>query len=373
MSDHDHSHREVRARADQILEAHAGALPAMHEMGHLRRAQIVIDPKRNARVTIYRKPLIELRDSIRKIGLLQPIGVRRLAEADDDATFLAADGAAHLGRSLRSLADDGVEIWTIVWGSRRLRALDMIYVEEGLSADEAVVPVVFVDADEARAYDMMLAENLHREDVPPWDIGNAVVDLHKKGYDLQQIAARLSLVIGESQKVARLHRLAVTARGLIPPLYELWKRNLKDFDEEKAFEVAQKSEMEQEAFLEELTGGDGNKPTVPSGSGGGCKRRSGKRPGLRTIERAYQSLKQGEHDEHDDGLSDETRAAYRTALRWVLGGSASCPIRMRKRQRKSGDESSEPSAPRPPRARAPRKPRAQKAVVRSSTPIPRKK
>ena len=112
--------------------------PQTYETKLVPRELIGVDVERNARRTSYSTALAELETSIKDIGLLQPVGVRPYGE----------------GRFL------------LVWGYRRLTVLDHM--------KTAMIPAVVVPVDEAKAYEMMLAENTHREDVAPWDIGAAV-------------------------------------------------------------------------------------------------------------------------------------------------------------------------------------------------------
>ena len=271
-----------------------------YEMMVVDRRSILVDPDRNARRTIYKKPIDELMVSISKLGLLQPVGVR--------------------------LTGDKVRPYMLVWGYRRMTALELLGWDE--------VPVVLVDADEARAYDMMLAENVVRQDVAPWDLGVAVVMLKKKGMSDEELTERLCLALDKSFTVDRLLRLGKTVIGLIPELLELWKRNTAEFGEEMAYRASQMSGDEQFDLLVSLVGNDEPEkmPLAPSPSE---KKRSKGRPRHKSIERAYQSLRAHDRDDHDDGIgSDAERKAVRQVLQWILGGRSTCPIKMRKRVKK---------------------------------------
>jgi ParB/RepB/Spo0J family partition protein len=267
-----------------------------HEMTVVARKQIAVDPDRNARRTIYRKPIEELKASIVKLGLLQPVGVRAVGK-------------------------DG---YTLVWGYRRMTALDELKWD--------AIPVVIVDADEARAYDMMLAENVIRQDVAPWDLGASVVMLKRKGMTDEELTERLCLALDKSFTVDRLLRLGKTTVGLIPELVELWKRNTAEFGEDDAYRASQMSGDDQFDLLVKIVGNDA--PSKPLHATPTEKKRSKTRPRHKSIERAYQSLKAHDADEHDDGIeSDAERKAVKGVLQWVLGGRTKCPIKPRPRRK----------------------------------------
>lgn len=268
------------------------------------RAIIGVDAERNARRTIYGPPLEELAKSIEDVGLLQPVGVRPYGE----------------------------DKYLLVWGYRRLRALDKLRVP--------LIPAVVVPVDEAVAYEMMLAENTHREDVAPWDIAATVVGLLDQGHDLQAVGNRLSLVLGKSLKMNRIHKLVLTYRGLIPELLEVWKRGVSDFGETEAYRASQLTQDEQRDYFADLCGGlqPGKRPPPADNK---KKRRKG-RPTVRTIELAYVSVRQHEDDEHEDGLETPAeRKAVRAVLQWILGGRTKCPVKLRKRKKVKGKDAAE--------------------------------
>jgi ParB/RepB/Spo0J family partition protein len=283
---------------------------SLYEQTFIPRNQIGVDPLKNARRTMYKAPLEELAASIRDIGLLQPIGVRPY---DDDR-------------------------YLVVWGYRRLAALDMI--------GAPLIPCMVVPVDDARAFEMMLAENTHREDVAPWDLGQAVLDLQKQGHNLSEVSVRLSLALGKSMKMSRLAKLSSTCQALHPDLLAVWKKNTSDFNEAEAIRVAQLSQMEQEQYLIDLCAGEAPNRAPPPGGGEPGKKRGKGRPTVRTIELAYASLKQDDRDDHEDGLeNDDERKALRLTLQWILGGRARCPIRLRKKSKKKGKKSKGASEP----------------------------
>lgn len=313
--------RNVHALESPRLLVHCRDMK-IHEMGVVPRSLIVVNPERNARKTIEAQNVRELSEDIAQKGMLEPVGVREISGPGQDP------------------------VYELVYGTRRLAAADLIGAEN--------IPVVFLDADDALAYDMMLAENLHREEFPPWELGAAVLMLHKQGKSLPEITRRLSLVTERSQKAGRLYRLAVIVSGLHPEIMELWKRNLRDFDEDRAYELSQRTTEEQEAFLEEILGTEKRRPPPMSIPGArvdddGSKKDKPKRrrrPNARGLELAYRSLKQHDDDPHDDGYkTSEERKIARALLQWAIGGRGSCPIKLRKYKKLAAEESEAPAHP----------------------------
>jgi len=270
-----------------------------YETTLIPRENIGVEAARNARRTVYGPALEEIVQSIKDVGLLHPVGVRPYGEGK----------------------------YLLVWGYRRLQALDKLRTP--------LIPATIVPVDEAKAYEMMLAENTHREDVAPWDIAAAVVGLIDQGHDIQAVGHRLSLVLGKSVKMNRIHKLVLTYRGLIPELIEVWKRGVADFGEAEAYRASQMSEDEQREYFADLCGGlmPGKRPPP----GDPTKKRRKGRPTIRSIELAYVSVRQHEDDGHEDGLETVAeRKAVRAVLQWILGGRTKCPIKLRKRTKVKG-------------------------------------
>lgn len=276
----------------------------IHETSLIPRSKIGVDAELNARRTVVGSQLDELVQSIKDVGLLHDVGVRPYGE----------------------------DKYLLVWGYRRLMAMDRLKMP--------LIPCKVVDVNEGTAYEMMMAENVHREDVAPWDIGQTVSNLLDKGYDIVSISQRLSLVLGKSIKMNRIHKLVLTCKGLIPELMEVWKRGVSDFGETEAYRVSQLPAVEQQEYFIDLCGGlSPNKR--PPGGGEKKKRRKG-RPTIRTIELAYLSVRQHEDDEHEDGLDTAAeRKAVRAVLQWIIGGRTKCPIKLRKKKKKDKENRAE--------------------------------
>ena len=124
--------------------------------------------------------LSELADSIRQQGVLQPIGVR-------------------------PIADTG--LFEIVFGERRYRASLMAGMDE--------IPAVVLDITDEAAEEMAVTENLQRKDVTPIEEACAYQKLIESGrHDVKSLAVRF----GKSEDYIRT-RLKFTT--LIPEIAEL--------------------------------------------------------------------------------------------------------------------------------------------------------
>ncbi len=134
----------------------------------------------NPRKNFDQSGLEELAESIRHQGVLQPIGVRPLAESGK---------------------------YEIIFGERRYRA--------SLIAGLESVPSVIFDVSEAEAEDMAVTENLQRKDVTPMEEADAYRRLIDTGrHDVQSLAVHF----GKSENYIRT-RLKFSA--LIPEIAEL--------------------------------------------------------------------------------------------------------------------------------------------------------
>ena len=134
----------------------------------------------NPRKHFDEESLGELADSIRQQGVLQPIGVR-------------------------PIADTG--LFEIVFGERRYRASVMAGTDE--------IPAVVLDITDDAAVEMAVTENLQRKDVTPMEEARAYQKLLEGGrYDVQSLAVQF----GKSEDYIRT-RLKFTA--LIPEIAEL--------------------------------------------------------------------------------------------------------------------------------------------------------
>jgi ParB family transcriptional regulator, chromosome partitioning protein len=123
--------------------------------------------------------LAELAASIREVGILQPIVVRR--------------------------ADGGYEV---VAGERRLRAAKL--------AGLATVPVVLRDSEDADLLREALIENIHREDLNPIELGEAFRQLlDDLGLKQEELADRVGVSRSHIANTIRLLSLPVDVQQLV--------------------------------------------------------------------------------------------------------------------------------------------------------------
>ena len=133
-----------------------------------------------------------LTDSIKRIGLVQPLIVRTL----DPRTSAAGGGS-----------------FEIVCGHRRYRAAR----EAGLD----VVPVKVVVLDDVQALEAMLTENGQRENLSPIEEAETFDALRVRGWNVEQIATRLSTTPGTIYHRLKLLDLSTEAKealadGVLP-------------------------------------------------------------------------------------------------------------------------------------------------------------
>ena len=137
----------------------------------------------NPRKNFDEASLAELAESIRRQGVLQPIGVR-------------------------PMADDRFEI---VFGERRYRASLMAGLEE--------IPAIVMEISDEAAEEMAITENLQRQDVTPMEEANAYQKLIESGrYDVQALTAQF----GKSENYIRT---ALKFVSLIPELAQLLEQD----------------------------------------------------------------------------------------------------------------------------------------------------
>lgn len=191
----------------------------MLEVNMIPVGQISPSPM-NPRKTRQEDSIKELSENIRRQGLLQPITVRPTEYMD---------------------YEEGGEIVTlpskfeIVCGERRFRALKMLADEEVKTNDDLnkseqtlcknmsstvfydKIPCIVRDISDDEALDMMITENLQREDVDPMEEANAFALLREKGRSLEDIAAKFG-------KNVRF----VADRIRLGNLIDEWREKLKD-------------------------------------------------------------------------------------------------------------------------------------------------
>lgn len=120
----------------------------------------IIASKLNPRKTINQDSIIELSQSIKSVGLLQPITVRLIPD----------DNPAH-------------NVYQVIMGYRRYCACSYLEME--------TMPCIIVEMDDEEALDAMIIENLQRQDIEPMDEARAFADLNNKGCTFADIAAKV--------------------------------------------------------------------------------------------------------------------------------------------------------------------------------------
>lgn len=125
-----------------------------------------------------------LAESIKAQGLIQPITVRH------------------------QLGGEGGDRYEIVAGERRWRACR-------LAGLETVPSIVRTDLDAQQALELIVTENLQREDLHPLEEANGVASLLGSGHTLADVADRLGKSPGWVARRARLAKLSDTWRKLV--------------------------------------------------------------------------------------------------------------------------------------------------------------
>jgi ParB family transcriptional regulator, chromosome partitioning protein len=124
--------------------------------------------------------LAELAASIREVGILQPIVVRRASQGS----------------------------YEVVTGERRLRAAKL--------AGMATVPVVLRDSDDADLLREALIENIHREDLNPIELGEAFRQLlDELGLKQEELADRVGVSRSHIANTIRLLALPLEVQQLL--------------------------------------------------------------------------------------------------------------------------------------------------------------
>lgn len=149
---------KMRSRIENKLEE--GSIPLeSNNDGELELANInsIIESPFQFRSTYNERKIDELRDSIKEVGLLQPLVVR----------------------------ENGAGALEIIAGHRRFKALQKAGLEKAL--------VIKRNMSDEEAIFTQLAENIQREDASDYDIGKALHQLNLKGFSQEKIGEKISL------------------------------------------------------------------------------------------------------------------------------------------------------------------------------------
>lgn len=134
-------------------------IPKAHVISHLALDEILPNPK-NPRKTFNDVPFTELVLSIREKGVLQPIIVRPLVDSESDRRK-----------------------YEIVAGERRWRASGV--------AGAVTIPAIIRELSDQEAFDIMVIENLQREDLDPLEEARAFEAYEKEGGDIEDLANKI--------------------------------------------------------------------------------------------------------------------------------------------------------------------------------------
>lgn len=141
----------------------------MDQIVLIETIQIVSSPL-NPRKVVDQNSIIELAESIKSIGLLQPVTVRSLVDKDGVPS----------------------EVYELVLGSRRLAATRL--------NGEEYIKAIIKDMNDDEVLEAMIIENLQRKDIEPLDEAKAFNELLLKGISYVDIAAK----VGKSPEFVKL-------------------------------------------------------------------------------------------------------------------------------------------------------------------------
>jgi ParB family chromosome partitioning protein len=159
----------------------------------LRVADIRPNPHQPRRI-FEEAGLRELAESVAAHGILQPLTVRRIYESD--------------GTTISNSSTEKTVSYQLIAGERRLRAAIAIGME--------TVPCIILDADNRRAAELALIENLQRENLNMFEQAGAIaalIDMH--AMTQEEIARTLSVSQSCIANKLRLLRLTSEERDTI--------------------------------------------------------------------------------------------------------------------------------------------------------------
>jgi len=138
----------------------AGESPTAAGIEHIPLISLQASPT-NPRKTYPEKELSELAESIRKHGVINPITARPIYDASGN-----------------------IEGYEVVSGHRRFKASQL--------AEQATIPCIFRALDDDQVLDIQIAENLHRQDVPPMEEAAAFqMMLDTRRMDVEELAGKI--------------------------------------------------------------------------------------------------------------------------------------------------------------------------------------
>jgi len=140
---------------------------------------LIMSSPLNPRKVVDQNSIIELSESIKSIGLLQPVTVREI-----------------------TTDEEGAEIkYELILGSRRLAASKLLGWEE--------IPAIVKNMDDKEVLEAMIIENLQRKDIEPLDEALAFNELYENGLSYINIATKVG-------KTPEFVKLRIRLNELIP-------------------------------------------------------------------------------------------------------------------------------------------------------------
>ena len=141
----------------------------------------------NPRKVVVQNSIIELSESIKSIGLLQPVTLREIGTDESGSTY------------------------ELVLGSRRLAACRLLGMTE--------IPAIVKDMNDDEVLEAMIIENLQRKDIEPLDEAIAFKQLYDKGIEYADIAAK----VGKSVLFVKLR---ISLNNLVDEFQEMLSNNI---------------------------------------------------------------------------------------------------------------------------------------------------
>ena len=197
-----------------------------------------IKVEEQVRKTFSEESIQELADSIKEVGLISPLTVKKID--GDNENFL------------------------LIAGERRLRALKF------LGETKAQVIVRDINSDQVEL--VQLIENLHREDVPPLELAEGYKLLQEKyGLSNVEVAKKIGKTEGHVRQILKILDLSEDLQNLIRNGYEVSKaleiskldkktqkevlKNIDNFSREDIRKLRKESEGQEPENSEEETSG----------------------------------------------------------------------------------------------------------------------
>lgn len=151
----------------------------------VRLSQLYPSPL-NPRKSFPEEGILELADSIWANGLIEAITIRAIPP--EAAKYFVPEGNSYW----KLFDHERPQLYEVVCGERRLRAMQMICAEDGISTDTYMVPAIEREITDDEAKAIQIAENIQRESLEPMDEARAFQELidMNDGWTVQEAAER---------------------------------------------------------------------------------------------------------------------------------------------------------------------------------------